>query len=113
MCVCIYMHINITYICVYIYIHTLVYIYTPHKQGNKNLVISHIGKNVENSHKLLGEMCKHLAALENCSDVSNRRKNADARHSFLLRERGAYSESNIRDYDPGTWIQNPQSNMPH
>lgn len=107
---CIHIH---THTGVYMYTYLYVYMYTPHKQGNKNLVISHIGKNVENSHKLLGEMCKHLAALENCSDVSNRGKNADARHSFLLRERGAYSESNIRDYDPGTWIKNPQSNMPH
>lgn len=60
----------------------------PHKQGNKNLVISHTGKNVENSHKLLGKMYKHLAALENSLDVSNKGKNANARHSFLLRERG-------------------------
>lgn len=88
MCVHIYAHKYHIHMCIHIHTHTGVYMYTPHKQGNKNLVISHIGKNVENSHKLLGEMCKHLAALENCSDVSNRRKNADARHSFLLRERG-------------------------
>lgn len=41
-------------------------------------------------------------------------KNANAKHGFLLRERGdAYSESNVSDYDRGTWIQNPLSGMPH
>lgn len=77
---------------IYIY-HTYIYVHIyVHTQGNENLVISHIGKNVKNSHALLGKMYEHLAALENRLDVSYKDENANAKYSFLLEKEGREGE---------------------